>query len=224
MASPNDVSNSDKVKALDHNRRGLEFYEQWEIEKAIAAFEKAVELNPQVPDYSLNLARAYARYGDYENVLKALGYFLRVEKDQDLVERFESFFGSKLDGVEKTLTRVSAQHGLPLEVIGAAIQMWLEYRIAIGRRPLLVHYPEAWAAALDFTVRKINFREVDSDKIAGWYRTSADIVRQRHLDLVETLDLMPCDYRYFRGTQNPLDKLVEAATLLEKLEARFRQF
>jgi hypothetical protein len=32
---------------------------------------------------------------------------------------------------------------------------------------------------------------------------------------------MPCDYRYFRGVDNPLDKLVEAANMLETLEERF---
>jgi len=34
---------------------------------------------------------------------------------------------------------------------------------------------------------------------------------------------MPCDYRYFTGLQNPLDKLVEAAELLEQLEERFNE-
>jgi hypothetical protein len=43
------------------------------------------------------------------------------------------------------------------------------------------------------------------------------------MDLVKTLDVMPCDYRYFRGDQNPLDKLVEAAAMLEELEERFRK-
>jgi hypothetical protein len=40
---------------------------------------------------------------------------------------------------------------------------------------------------------------------------------------VETLDIMPCDYRYFRDKDNPLDKLVEAAAMLEELERRFRE-
>jgi len=35
--------------------------------------------------------------------------------------------------------------------------------------------------------------------------------------------VMPCDYRYFTGQENPLDKLVEAAELLEQLEVRFRE-
>jgi len=37
------------------------------------------------------------------------------------------------------------------------------------------------------------------------------------------LDIMPCDYRYFRGDENPLDKLVEAAVMMEELEERFRR-
>jgi hypothetical protein len=40
---------------------------------------------------------------------------------------------------------------------------------------------------------------------------------------VETLDIMPCDYRYLRGKNNPLDKLVEAAVMLEEMERRFRE-
>jgi hypothetical protein len=41
--------------------------------------------------------------------------------------------------------------------------------------------------------------------------------------LIDILDVMPCDYRYFTGRENPLDKLVEAAELLEELEARFEE-
>ena len=48
-------------------------------------------------------------------------------------------------------------------------------------------------------------------------------MRAYHNDLVQALDIMPCDYRYFRGDENPLDKLVEAAAMLEDLEERFRR-
>ena len=57
--------------------------------------------------------------------------------------------------------------------------------------------------------------------IAELYGVSEGAVRDRRNDLVRTLDVMPCDYRYFTGKENPLDKLVEAAELLEQLEARF---
>ena len=45
-------------------------------------------------------------------------------------------------------------------------------------------------------------------------------VRRRHEELVDAIDIMPCDYRYFCGKENPLDKLVEAATMMEQLEER----
>ena len=103
------------------------------------------------------------------------------------------------------------------------MQMWLEYRIAIGRQSLPLRKPETWSAALDYTVRKVNLYPITQKDIASMYRVSQNTLRTRFNDLVSTLDVMPCDYRYFIGKQNPLDKLVEAAELLEKLDQRFRE-
>jgi tetratricopeptide (TPR) repeat protein len=214
---------SDKRRAAQLNEEGLLRYRRWEVEEAVRTFRQAAELEPDQSDYHLNLARALARFGDYEGTLRALGDFLRTESDPALTERFERLFGNAMDEVETLLTEVMTQHDLPLDVIGAAIQMWMEYRIAIGRRPLDTGNPEHWAAALDLTIRKVNFREAPLREIAEWYSTQPPIVRKYHMDLVKTLDVMPCDYRYFRGDQNPLDKLVEAAAMLEELEERFRK-
>jgi hypothetical protein len=214
---------SDKRRAAQLNEEGLLRYRRWEVEEAVRTFRQAAELEPDQPDYHLNLARALARFGDYEGTLRALGDFLRTESDPALTERFERLFGNAMDEVETLLTEVMTQHDLPLDVIGAAIQMWMEYRIAIGRHPLDAGNPAPWAAALDLTIRKVNFREAPLREIAEWYSTQPSIVRKYHMDLVKTLDVMPCDYRYFRGDQNPLDKLVEAAAMLEELEERFRK-
>ena len=217
------VSAPDKRKAAQLNEEGLLHYRHWEVEDAVQTFREAAELNPDQPDYHLNLARALARFGDYEGTLRALGNFLRTESDPVLTERFERLFGNAMDEVETLLTGVMTQHELPLDVIGAAIQMWMEYRIAVGRHPLDVSDPAPWAAALDLTVRKVNFRDVPLREIAGWYDARQSAVRKRHMDLITTLDVMPCDYRYFRGDENPLDKLVEAAAMLEELEEQFRK-
>ncbi len=217
------VSASDKRRAAQLNEEGLLHYRRWEVEDAVRTFSQAAELDPQLPDHHLNLARAFARFGDYEGTLRALGEFLRTESDPVLNERFERLFGNAMDEVETRLTEVMTQHELPLDIIGAAIQMWMEYRIAVGRRPLETSVSAPWAAALDLTVRKVNFREAPLREIAEWYGAQPSTVRKHHMDLVKTLDVMPCDYRYFRGEQNPLDKLVEAASMLEELEERFRK-
>lgn len=216
------VSAADKRKAAQLNEEGLLHYRHWEMEEAIAAFQQAAELDPDQADHHLNLARAMVRYGDYEGTLKALGNFLRVESDPTIVERFERLFGSAMDPVESLLIKTMTQYDLTLEMIGASIQMWMEYRIAVGRHHLDVSNAAPWAAAVDVTVRKVNFRELPLKQVAEWYGASPAAVRKHHLDLVNTLDIMPCDYRYFKQEQNPLDKLVEAASMLEDLEERFR--
>jgi tetratricopeptide (TPR) repeat protein len=217
------VSPSDEWEAQALNERGLQQYQRWEIEEAIESFEKATKLVPTNPDYHLNLARAMARFGNYDRALKALAEFVRYESDLRLVDRFEMLFSNAMDEVETLITETMTKRGAPLDEIGAAIQMWLEYRIALGRSPLSIRRPQAWAAALDYTVRKVNFRDVVLEELSEIYRVNESSIRDHHQDLVETLDVMPCDYRYFRGENNPLDKLVEAAVMLEELERRFRE-
>ena len=216
------ISTTDKLRAQSLNRTGLEHYERWEMESAITLFQEAARLDDTEPEYHLNLARAQVRVGDYELMLQALGNYIRVEKDKALLSRFEALYSNALDAVETRLTTIMPQHGVGLEIIGAAIQMWVEYRVAIGKRYLDLGHPESWASALDYTVRKVNFAEVPIEYISTWYNTSETTIRQNHADLVNVLDIMPCDYRYYRGEENPLDKLVEAAMMLEDLEKRFR--
>ncbi|MGD8623890.1 MAG: tetratricopeptide repeat protein [Anaerolineae bacterium] len=223
MAKKQSIPSATLQKARKANALGLQQYERWDIEEAIKSLNEAIRLNPQEPQYHLNLARALARYGDFDAARRALGSYIRYEPDKDLAERFEQLFAEGMDDVETLLTKQMNKKGLPLEVIGAAVQMWLEYRICLGRRPLIIRKPETWSAALDYTLRKVNFAEMTQREIADLYGVSPSTVRAYHNDLVQTLDIMPCDYRYFRGDENPLDKLVEAAAMLEELEERFRR-
>lgn len=216
------VSTTDKLRAQSLNRTGLEHYERWEMESALTLFQEAARLDDTEPEYHLNLARAHVRVGDYEMMLQVLGNYIRVEQDKVFLDRFESLFSNALDEVESRLTTIMPRHGVGLEIIGAAIQMWVEYRVAIGKRYLDLSRPESWAAALDYTVRKVNFLDATVEDVAQWYSASESAIRSNHADLIEVLDIMPCDYRYFRGDENPLDKLVEAAMMLEDLEKRFR--
>jgi len=217
------VTTGDHRKAKEYEKQGLQAYQEWDMDRAIKCFQSAARLVPDEPDYLLHLARVLARSGDFDQALRALADFMRLEPDSPLAGRFEQLFASGMDEVELLLTDKMAAAGMPIEEIGVAIQMWLEYRIALGRDPLIVRKSETWASALDYTVRKVNLRPAKRREIATFYGISERAVRDRHNDLVRTLDVMPCDYRYFTGTENPLDKLIEAAELLEQLEARFRE-
>lgn len=212
-----------KEKAASYNVEGLECYEKWEVEDAIKRFKEAARLAPDDPEYHLNLARARARFGQWEEALTSLRDFLDLEPDTRLRQRFRALFELGMDPVESTLTHVMTSDGTSLEEISAAMQMWWEFRIAAGRRTLPMRKPEAWAAALDYTVRKLNFRHVTQKEMAELYKISESALRSRYHDLVETLDIMPCDYRYFRGEKNPLDMLVQAAIMLDQLERQFKE-
>ena len=217
------ISKADRRKARDYEAQGLQAYQEWDIEGAVECFEAAVRAAPDESDYLLDLARALARSGDFDRTLPALAEFMRLEPDSPLTDRFERLFASGMDEVELLLTGNMTKAGMPIEEIGCAIQMWLEYRVALGRETLTVRKPGTWAAALDYTVRKVNLRQNKRREIAAYYGISDGAVRDRHADLVQTLDVMPCDYRYFAGKDNPLDKMVEAAELLEELETRFNE-
>ena len=217
------ISAGDRRKAEESNRQGLHAYQEWDIDRAIECFQSATRLVPNNPDYLLSLARALVRSGDFDQALRALAGFMRLEPDSPLTSRFQSLFATGMDDVEQLLTEKMTEAGIPIEEIGSAIQMWLEYRIALGSDPLIVRKPDTWAAAVDYTVRKVNLRPVTRREIAVFYGISEGALRDRWNDLVDTLDVMPCDYRYFTGKENPLDKLVGAAELLERLEARFQE-
>ena len=223
MAKKQTISPTTLQKARKANVLGLQHYERWDIDEAIKSFNEAIRLSPEQAEYHLNLARALARYGDFDSARRALGSYIRFESNKELAERFEQLFGEGMDEVETLVTQQMTRKEMPLEVVGAAVQMWMEYRICIGRRPLVIRKPETWASALDYTIRKINFAELTQREIAEMYGVSPSTVRAYHNDLIQALDIMPCDYRYFRGEENPLDKLVEAAAMLEELEERFRR-
>jgi len=212
-----------KEKADSLDQEGLEHYLQWELDGAVDCFRRAAVMFPANADYHLNLARALARSGDYDLALKSIAEFLRCEPSGALAGRFQQIFLNSLDRVETILTEKMSAAGAPLEEIGAALQMWLEFRIAMGREPIARSAPNAWAAALDFAVQKVNIHDSDLSALAQRYGTTPATVRKRHKQIIQALDVMPCDYRYFTGKQNPLDKLVEAALMLEEMEIHFSE-
>ena len=221
--SPAKPSAAKRRRAQAYFEEALAAYEGWDIDGAIRGLEEAVTLTPDNASYHMSLAQVLSRSGDFDHALRSLANYLRLAPDSSVAERIEQLFASGMDAVEEHLTTKMTAAQMPIELIGAAIQMWVEFRIALGEEQIHIHKPENWAATLQYTVRKVNLRDVPMEDLAEIYGISTETLRKHHRTLVEMLDIMPCDYRYFTGDQNPLDKLVEAAELLEELEQRFSQ-
>lgn len=211
------------IQAQEQNTIGLKNYAEWEIDTAIEAFKKATSADPTNPEYHLNLARAYARGGNYPEAMRSLGDYLHNETDQVVASRYERLFSSALDEVEALLIEGMQSLEIPMQQIGKGIQMWLEYRITVGRKPLRIPKPELWAAAVTYAICKVNFVKKSRQEVADVYGISDKSLREKYRELLETLDLMPADYRYFTDEENPLDKLVEAAQLLDDIYKDFQE-
>jgi len=221
MSNPSQASASTRRRAQSVYQDALSAYERWDMDEAVGGLQDAVTLQPNNATYHLKFAQVLSRAGDFDRALRSLANYLRLEPESEVAERIEQLFASGMDAVEEYLTDRMTAAQMPIDMIGAAIQMWVEFRIALGETVLHIPKPGAWAAALDYTVRKVNLRDIPLEKLSSFYDVSAETLRKHHRTLVSNLDVMPCDYRYFTGSQNPLDKLVEAAALLEKLENRF---
>lgn len=186
-------------------------------EKHLAALDRAVQEYLQDIETQIERDRAQRERGLDQSRKRAEA---EAERElSELQERSEAI----CDPVDGIFARRMREDGLSDGEIQAARHMWLEFRICIGRANIAMRKPETWAAGVDYTVRKVNFREGAEQRLARAYGVSPTAVRTRHNALVDVLDIMPCDYRYFVGKENPLDSIVEAAAMLEELERRFRE-
>ena len=216
------ATQQNKEHAEAKNQEGLHCYQNWDIETAIIAFQEAIKADGENPDYRLNLARAYARSSDYHQAINALGEYLRTETNEEIAARYERMFSSALDEVESRIIEGMKQLGMTVQQVGKAIHMWLEYRITYGRRSLNVSKPEIWSAAIVYAIVKVNLLDTKRMMIARVFKVESEAVKKVYSDIVQTLDLMPGDFRYFAGENNPLEKLVEAAQVLEDLDRKFQ--
>jgi len=221
MCNPAHTDAAKRRRAQAIYDEAIAAYERWDIDDAVDGLTNAVTLQPNNAAYHLRSAQVLSRAGNFDRALRSLANYLRLEPESEVASRIEQLFASGMDTVGVYLTDKMTAAQMPIDMIGASIQMWVEFRIALGEEALRIPKPGAWAAALDYTVRKVNLRDIPLEKLAAFYSVSAETLRKHHRTLVAKLDVMPCDYRYFTGNQNPLDKLVEAAELLEKLETRF---
>lgn len=209
------VPGESRQKAAELNEVGLKSFTLWEMENAIESFKQAAETDPGNPEYFLNLARAYARSGSYPDAMRSLGKYLQVEEDEDIAERFEWLFSSTFDKVESSLIEGTQKLDLPMQLVSRAIRMWLEYRLTVGRQSLNIQEPNIWAASLTYLICKINLYDIDRVEVASAYQVGLNDLKKTCNLIVKSLDLIPADYRYFIGDENPLDKVFEAARQME---------
>lgn len=208
-------------KGIKHNQEGEAAYAAWKLGQAIDSFSKAVKADPGNPEYHLNLVKAYARNGDYDEVMSRLGDYLHVEPETSIAERYEWLFSTALDDVEAVLIETMNKMEFPVPQIGKGLHMWFEFRICYGRRPFRAPKPALWAAAVTYAVVKVNFIDIKKHELATIYQITPRALTEKYTVLLDVLDIMPADYRYFVGENNPLDKLIEAAQLLDSLEQKF---
>jgi tetratricopeptide (TPR) repeat protein len=207
---------------VTHNQQGLNHYNRWEMDKAISSFSAAVREDVNKAEHHLNLARAYARDGRYQDAIHCLSEYIQIEPDSELVARYEPLFTTELDRVEEEVVAGMRTLDLPGDMIKKAIQMWLDFRISLGREPMPENRPEVWAAALTYSVLKVNFVKIERFRIARIFNVSERAIRDYFNEFVQILDILPADFRYFAGENNPLDELLEASQIMEALDLQFK--
>ncbi len=131
--SPDQSAAVKRRKAQTIYDKALAAYERWDVEDAVKGLEAVVALHPDNATYHMRLAQVLSRAGDFDRALRALANYLRLEPESKVASRIEQLFASGMDPVENVITeRMTATH-LPIDLIGAAIQMWMELRISLGR-------------------------------------------------------------------------------------------
>ena len=65
--------------AEDHHKRGLALVQQGELDRAIAEFDKALELNPRLADAWCNRGIAYNSKGDLDHAMADLSQAIALD-------------------------------------------------------------------------------------------------------------------------------------------------
>jgi len=90
MASPTPIA-TPTPSASDHMDLGIEYYKQGQLDKAIAEFQAAIELEPDNPEAHRNLGTAYVEQGKDEEA--AAAYEKAIELDPDFGEAYGDLVG-----------------------------------------------------------------------------------------------------------------------------------
>jgi hypothetical protein len=114
-------------------------------------------------------------------------------------------------GVIDLLRQNLAEAGYNQEVIENAEYLWTDYIFSFDVK---VKDPKVWAAAVEYTIARLEFREATQAKIAAGYGVSEASVSGKYRLLCEGLGLCAFDERY-STVRNP------AQSQMEQIEAMF---
>ena len=115
-------------------------------------------------------------------------------------------------GVIDILRQNLAKTGYSQEVIEAAEDLWTDYG---GSVDFNIKDPQAWAAAVEYTIARLEFREDQTQaKVAAGYGVSESSVSSKYRTLCRELKLCAFDERY-STVMNP------AQSQMAEIEALF---
>ncbi len=105
--------------------------------------------------------------------------------------------------VDTLLARRMAEDGYDYIQVESACRMWRDFA---RRRQFVIKKPEVWAAAIEYTIARLDFLEdVTQRKMADKYGVSEGVISDHFQNLCGSLNITHFDERYcsFHPTDNP---------------------
>ncbi len=119
------------------------------------------------------------------------------EEEKRVKHRIDKIKDSEFHKVRKSLLRGMRLAGYSETQKKSAEKLWYDF---YKMRKLQIRRPESWAAALEYTIARLDLIEGETQKtVASKYGVSETIVSSRFNDICRTLDIRVFDKRYSLG-------------------------
>ncbi len=131
-------------------------------------------------------------------VERTRGEYRKVKEEEKRVKyRIDKIKDSEFHKVRKSLLRGMRLSGYSDAQKKSAEKLWFDF---YKMRKLQIRRPESWAAAIEYTIARLDLIEGETQKtVASKYSVSETIVSSRFNDICRTLDIRVFDKRYSMG-------------------------
>ncbi|MER3445641.1 MAG: hypothetical protein C4291_01870 [Candidatus Dadabacteria bacterium] len=132
-----------------------------------------------------------------QNVVERTGdEYKKVKEEEKRVRyRIDKIKDSEFHKVRKSLLQGMRLAGYSETQKKSAEKLWYDF---YKMRKLQIRRPESWAAALEYTIARLDLIEGETQKtVASKYGVSETIVSSRFNDICRTLDIRVFDKRYY---------------------------